>query len=165
MRRLLNDENELLRDRVAGCLILIYAQPLTRILALSVDDVAVERGRVWIHLGRESVDLPEPLGQLTAALARDPTGRASTAIAGAPSPWLFQGMRIGQPLSHAHAAKRLKRLGVRPLGGRTAAILTLAAALPPTILADMLGISETSASKFYRVAGGEWYRYAASAVS
>ena len=62
---------------------------------------------------------------------------AQTGIAGATPPWLFQGMRIGEPLSHAHAAKRLKRLG----------------------------ISETSASKFYRLAGGEWNRYAAGSVS
>jgi hypothetical protein len=165
VRRLLNDEDALLRDRVAGCLILIYAQPLTRILGLSVDDVAVDGDRVWIHLGREPVELPEPLAQLTAALIRDPAGRASTAIAGAAPPSLFQGMRIGEPLSHAHAAKRLKRLGVRTLGGRTAAILTLAAALPPTILAEMLGISETTASKWYRLAGGEWNRHSASAVS
>jgi len=165
VRRLLNDEDVLLRDRVAGCLILIYAQPLTRILALSVDDVAADGDRVWIRLGREPVELPDPLAQLTATLARNPAGRASTAIAGAAPPWLFQGMRVGEPLSHAHAGKRLKRLGVRTLGGRTAAILTLAAALPPTILAEMLGISETSASKWYRLAGGEWNRYAAGTVS
>jgi hypothetical protein len=114
-------------------------EPLTRILALSVDDVAVDGDRVWIHFGREPVELPDPLAHMTATLARNPAGRASTAIAAAPPPWLFQGMRVGQPLSHAHAAKRLKRLGVRTLGGRTGAILTLAAALPPTILAEMLG--------------------------
>jgi hypothetical protein len=69
-------------------------------------------------------------------------------------------MRVGKPLTHAHAAKRLKRLGVRTLGGRTAAMMTLAALLSPMILAELLGISETSASKCYRLAGGEWTRYA-----
>ena len=47
------------------------------------------------------------------------------------------------------------------IGGRTSAIGSLAAALPPTILAELLGISDTSASKWYRLAGGEWNRYAA----
>jgi hypothetical protein len=98
---------------------------------------------------------------MTATLARNPTGGASTAIAGAAPRWLFQGMRVGEPLNYAHARKRLKRLGVRTLGGRTAAILTLAAALPLTILAEMLGISESSASKWYRLANGDWNRYAA----
>lgn len=162
VRGLLHDDAIDLRDRVAGLLILIYAQPLTRILALRIDDVAIDGERVHVRLGREPVELPEPLAQLTATLATDPGGRASTAIAGADPPWLFQGMRVGEPLSHSRAARRLKRLGVRTLGGRTAAIISLAAALPPTILAELLGISESSASKWYRLAGGEWNRYAAA---
>jgi hypothetical protein len=165
VRRLLNDTNVNVRERVAGCLVLVYAQPLTRVLALTIDDVAVVGDRVWIRLGREPVELPKPLAQLTATLAQNPTGRASTAVAGVAPPWLFQGMRVGQPLSHAQAAKRLKRLGVRTLAGRTAAVLTLAAALPPTILAEMLGISETSASKWYCLAGGEWGSYAAQGTA
>jgi len=160
VRRLLGDETVDLRDRVAGCLILIYGQPLTRILALTIDHVAADGDRVSIRLGLEPVELPEPLAQLTARLARNPAGRASTAIAGASPAWLFQGMRVGEPLSHSRAARRLKRLDVRPLRGRTAAMITLAAALPPTILAELLGISETSASKWYRLAGGEWTHYA-----
>jgi hypothetical protein len=118
VRRLLGDDDALLRDRAAGCLVLIYAQPLTRIPALLVDDVIVDGDRVWIQLGREPVELPDPLAQL----------------------------------------------GIRTLGGRTAAIQTLAAPLPPTILAEMLGISETSASKWHPLAGGEWNRFPAEAA-
>jgi hypothetical protein len=161
VRRLLHDPDVDLRDRVAGCLILIYAQPLTRILSLTIGDVAIDGDRVCVRLGREPVELPEPLAQLIATLARDPAGRASTAIAGAEPPWLFQGMRVGEPLSHSRAARRMKRLGIRTLGGRTGAIISLAGALPPTILVELLGISDTSASKWYRLAGGEWSRYAA----
>ena len=36
--------------------------------------------------------------------------------------------------------------------------------MPPTILADLLGISESGASKWYQLAGGEWGRYAADAT-
>lgn len=61
--------------------------------------------------------------------------------------------------------ERLKRLGVRTLGGRTATILTLAAALRTTILAELLAISETSASKFHRLAGGESNRCAGGGIS
>jgi hypothetical protein len=160
----LHDDEVDLRDRVAGLLILIYAQPLTRILGLTVHDVVIDEDRVCIRLGREPVELPEPLGQLTAELARYPAGRASTAIAGSKPAWLFQGMRVGEPLSHSRASRRLRRLGVRTLGGRTAAIMTLAAALPPTIVAELLGISTTSAAKWYRLAGGEWSRYAARSI-
>jgi hypothetical protein len=141
---------------------LIYAQPLTRILGLRVDDVVIDGDRVRLRLGREPVELPDPLAQLAATLARNPAGRASTGVAGAEPPWLFQGMRVGEPLSHSRASRRLNRLGVRTLGGRTSAIATLASALSPTILAELLGISETTACKWYRLAGGEWNRYAAA---
>lgn len=56
---------------------------------------------------------------------------------------------------HAPPA-RVTRLGVKPLGGRTGAVMTLATTLPPTILAELLGSLETSASKWYRLVGGEW---------
>ena len=164
VRRLLHDDTLDFRDRVAGLLILLYAQPLTRILALKIEDVMIETDRVYLRLGRDPLELPEPLAHLTAMLARSPTGRASTAIAGAEPPWLFQGMRVGAPLSQSRASRRLNRVGVRILSGRTSAIMSLAAALPPTILAELLGISESGASKWYTLAGGEWARYAAQAT-
>jgi hypothetical protein len=44
--------------------------------------------------------------------------------------------------------------------------VTLAAALlHPTILAELLGISETRAGKWYRLAGGEWNRHAAASTA
>jgi len=163
VRRLLHDDAVDLRDRVAGLLILIYAQPLTRILALKIEDVMINDGeRVYLRLGRDPLELPDPLAHLTATLARNPAGRASTAIAGVKPPWLFQGMRVGEPLSQSRASRRLNRVGVRTLSGRTSAIMSLAAALPPTILAELLGISESGASKWYTLAGGEWNRYAAN---
>jgi hypothetical protein len=161
VRRLLRDEAIDLRDRVAGCLLLVYAQPLTRIVALTADQVTVHRDRVTIALGDGALELPEPLAHLTATLAQTRRARASTAAARTVPPWLFPGMRVGQPLDYAYLQRRLGRLGIRPLAGRTSAVMTIAGALPPTILADLLGISETTATKWYRIAGGEWSRYAA----
>lgn len=54
---------------------------------------------------------------MTAAMARDPAGSASTAIAGVPLRRLFQGLRIGEPLSHSHAARQLQGLGSEPAVG------------------------------------------------
>lgn len=164
VRRLLSDDALYLRDRVLGCLLLIYAQPLTRILALTVEDVFIDADRVWLRLGRTPLELPDPLAELVAALARGPRGRATTAAARTSPRWLFAGMRVGAPLDHTQAAKRLKRLGIRPLQARTGAIIALAGALPPSILADLLGISQSSASKWYSLAGGEWTRYATHAA-
>jgi hypothetical protein len=37
--------------------------------------------------------------------------------------------------------------------------------LHPTILAELLGISETRAGKWYGLAGGEWNRYAPASTA
>jgi hypothetical protein len=165
VRRLLRDQTIDLRDRVGGCLLLIYAQPLTRIVRLTADQVTATGDQVTIALGNGPLELPEPLAQLTATLARTRRARASTAASADPSPWLFPGMRVGQPLDYSHFQRRLTRLGIPPLAGRTGAIVALAGTLPPTILAELLGISETTASKWYRLAGGEYNRYAAQSIS
>jgi hypothetical protein len=72
-------------------------------------------------------------------------------------------MRVGEPLSQSRALRRMQHLGTRSLSGRTGAIIDLAGALPPTVLAELLGLSDTTASQWYRLAGCEWNRYAASA--
>lgn len=65
IRRLLSDESLDLRDRVAGCLVLLFAQPISRLVLLTRDAVQQRQGRVFISLGREPLLLPEPLATLT----------------------------------------------------------------------------------------------------
>jgi hypothetical protein len=156
----LGDADLDLRDRVAGCLVLLYAQPVSRILMLTTDHVTTSRNRIAIRLGNTPLELPEPLGQLTARLASERPGRATTAVGGSAPAWLFQGMRVGTPLDETHFRRRLQRLAITPLAARTAAQTNLAAALPPTIVADLLGFSTSAASNWYQLTGGEWNRYA-----
>jgi hypothetical protein len=52
-------------------------------------------------------------------------------------------------------------LGLPSLRARTGALLALADTLPPVILFDLLGISEDNASRWARLAAGDWNRYAA----
>ena len=159
-QRLLGDADLDLRDRVAGCLVLLYAQPVSRILMLTTEHLTTNRGRTAIRLGNTPLELPEPLGQLTARLASERPGRATTAVGGSAPAWLFQGMRVGTPLDETHFRRRLQRLAIMPRAARTAAQTNLAAALPPTIVADLLGFSTSAASNWYQLTGGEWNRYA-----
>jgi hypothetical protein len=131
VRRLLRDQTIDLRDRVGGCLLLIYAQPLTRIVGLSVDRVTVAGDRVTITLGNGPLELPEPLAQLTATLARTRRARASTAAAAAASPLLFPGMRVGRPLDYTYFQRRLNRLGIPPLAGRKQVVPTRRRGIQP----------------------------------
>jgi hypothetical protein len=76
--RLLTDERLDLRDRVAGTLLLLFAQPLSRQVLLTVDDVDQDGGRVTLRLGNDPLELPEPLAGLVVRLADERPRLAST---------------------------------------------------------------------------------------
>jgi len=68
VNRLLHDNNLSLTDRVAGCLVLLYAQQLSRIVALTVNQVTTTDDGVHLRLGTGPVSVPEPLGALVVEL-------------------------------------------------------------------------------------------------
>lgn len=70
--RLLADEELDLADRVAGCLVLLYAQPVARVARLRSEHVDERDGRVIVTLGRQPAPLPRPLGELI--LRCEPSG-------------------------------------------------------------------------------------------
>lgn len=56
IRRAITDEQIPAMDRVAALLLLLYAQPITRIVRLTLDDITVHDGQVLLRLG----DPPTP---------------------------------------------------------------------------------------------------------
>ena len=71
-RWLLHDDSLKPEDRVAGLLVLLYAQWPSAISRLTLGHVQADDGQVRIRLGREPVILPEPLAALVRAAARHP---------------------------------------------------------------------------------------------
>lgn len=53
------------------------------------------------------------------------------------------------------------RHGLTPLAGRNAAIVMLAAELPASVLADLIGIHEATATRWARRANRDWHTYLA----
>jgi integrase len=160
VERLLHDDAVDLTDRVAGCLLLLYAQQLSRIVAMKVEDVVDRGDGVRLRVGTEELAVPEPLGGLIATLAA--TGRRYLGV-GTPAstPWLFPGLMPGRPLTAARLGDRLGNLGVDARAGRRAALMHLAARLPAAVLAEVLNLSPGTAVDWVRAAGGDWSSYAA----
>jgi hypothetical protein len=158
--RLLHDGGLQVTDRVAGCLVLLFGQNMTRIAALTTSDV-ISRGQdVSVRLGRHEVPVPSPLGRLLLTLIHD--GKPYTGIGSRPgSRWLFPGLLPGRPITPARLAERLRALGIPAKAGRRAALIGLAAQIPAAVLADLLGLHPTTAVTWMRQAGGDWSRYAA----
>lgn len=154
LRRLLHHDRADPRDRLAGCLLLLYAQPLTRTACLRTTDVAAtDAGGVTVRLGRGAVALPPPLGELALAL-RD----QRNAAAGGET-WLFAGRKAGAHITADRLSQRLNALGIANLSSRHGALLALAARLPAPILAERLGIHQHRAAQWVRAAGTSYTDY------
>ena len=158
--RLLHDDTVDLTDRVAGCLVLLYAQQLSRIVTITPGQVIHRDGEVHLRLGVQEVVMPEPLGALIGELIA--TGRRYVGV-GSPanSPWLFPGLFPGRHLSPARLGERLRKLGIRAQAGRRSALMHLAARLPAAVLAEALNLTPGTAVDWVRAAGGDWSSYAA----
>jgi hypothetical protein len=146
-RWLLHDGTLKPEDRVAGLLVLLYAQWPAAISHLTLGHVDTSDDQARIRLGREPVVLPEPLDALVRQLVATRHGHAAIGDAGT-SPWLFPGGQPGQ-------------LGIRSGQSRSAALFQLATDLPAAILALLLGIHISVAVAWQRAAAGDWAAYAA----
>lgn len=158
--RRLHDDHSALTDRVAGCLVLLYAQQLTHIVALTVDQVIAAEDGVHLKLGGSRTIIPEPLGGLLLELAAN--GRTHTGVGShVTSHWLFPGLHPGRPLHPSGLGQRLRRLGIATMPGRRAALMHLASQLPAAVLAEILNLHPTTAVHWVAAAGGDWNNYAA----
>jgi hypothetical protein len=155
-RRLVHEDTLDIADRVAGALVVLYAQPVARIVLLTTVHVQADGNQVT--LGPDRLELPEPFATLITKL---PHRRRGGAAANLPNQWLFPSTRAGQRTTPGALASRLRRIGVTGRPMRHAALLQLAAEIPPGMLAGILGIHPTTAVKWTRLAGGDWNGYAA----
>lgn len=158
-RRLVHDDTLDIADRVAAALVVLYAQPISRIVTLTSADVHALDGAVTVALGPDRLELPEPFATL---ITRLPHRRRHGAAAHLPSRWLFPSARAGRHATPRAVSTRLQRLGIQPRAMRQAALIQLAAEIPPAMLAGLLGIHPTTAVKWTRLGGGNWSAYAAA---
>ncbi|WP_228379672.1 recombinase XerD [Pseudarthrobacter enclensis] len=159
LRELLTGTSESLPYRVAGILLLLYAQPLVRVAKLRTRAIETNeaKGNMRITFGLHPVPVPKPFAQLLQEhLASRPNLRTGS---GTQSPWLFPGALAGQPLHPNTIMDRLRSLGIDLRGARNTALdehLTLS---PPPLVADALGYSHQVAFIHADNAGDAWSRY------
>ena len=159
-RRLLRDDTISTRDRLAGLLVVLYAQPTARITRLTTSHIEATGTQVTIRFGQAPIALPAPIATLTEQYLASRRGHATTG-AGAPSPWLFPGGQPGRPISASYLGHRLKTIGIHPGQARSTALFQLATELPAAILARMLGIHINVAVAWQHASAGDWTTYAA----
>ncbi|MCU1676319.1 MAG: hypothetical protein JWM93_1077 [Frankiales bacterium] len=139
IRQCLTGETETVAYRLAGLLLLLYAQPVTRICQLRTTDVLVSPTAMFLQLGDKPAIVPEPFADLIRThLANRPNMRTGNTVG---SPWLFPSRRPGEHLHASTVMERLRANGIHLLGSRNAALRQLVRDVPAPLLADQLGYS------------------------
>jgi len=158
LKELITGTSESLPYRIAGILLLLYAQPLVRIAALRTEAIGVnDDGGIVISFGKHPVGIPEPLAELLRQHLRNrPNLRTG---AGTESPWLFPSTRAGQHLHPNAFVARLRSLGIDLRGALNTALDEHLAVTPPPLVADALGYSHQVAFLHADAAGDTWSRY------
>jgi hypothetical protein len=115
-------------------------------------------GDTRILLGQEPIPLPQPFADI---LHRHHATRPNLWTAGgvAPSRWLFPGMLPGRHLTAQSITMRLRSLGINLLGARNTALQSLAAEVPPPLVAELLGYSYNVVQRHAEIAAQPWARY------
>lgn len=145
-----------LRARVAGLLVGLFGQQLTRIIKLTAHDIHEHDGVVQLLLGADPITLPQTLAQLVTELRDTPPPW----VAEAPEQWLFPSKFHPNRHIHLHTiAEDLRKHGVYTIPLRGASLINLAGHIPIGPLCDMTGLSKAAAIRWADVAGRSWNAY------
>ncbi|MFZ1996632.1 MAG: hypothetical protein WAU75_21140 [Solirubrobacteraceae bacterium] len=149
-RLLLHDEQVEASIRIAGTLLLLYGQLITRVVRLRTTDIQIDQHEnVHLWLGEDPIAVPESLATLLRHQREQTNG-----------PWLFPGAKPGMHIGSERVRRRLRQLGINPRTARPGALLALAISVPAPILAELLGYHNDTTNHWRREAAGDWARYA-----
>ncbi|ASU79174.1 hypothetical protein CDG81_13740 [Actinopolyspora erythraea] len=155
VRRLATDHTIPLRERVAGLLVLLYAQLISRIARMTTHDVITHHDDVLLNLGESPTPAPALLDDLL-------TEHTTSTEANHESNWLFPGRQPGQPLQHRSLGDALRRHEIPIQTGRTSALRHLVLQAPAPVVATMLGFHDKHTTRVLTETGGAWNRYVPS---
>jgi hypothetical protein len=156
--RVLSDPAPALQVRAAAVIVLLYAQPLTRVVQLTLDHVLRDGDNMLLQLGEPPSPVPGPAASLLLEhiANRDNMNTATNRD----SRWLFPGRRAGQPCRPDHLAARLNEIGIPVAAARGAAIRQQLLEMPAPVVADALSYHHVTATRLAAQAGATWSRYA-----
>ncbi len=140
--------------RVAGLLVVLFGQHLSRIVKLTA--LQVRHSPTRLQLGKEWIEIPQPMDSFVEELERS---ALSEPMARLGQPWLFPGNHPGEHLSEDAIGRRLAKIGIRSRAMRNAALFQLASNVEPHTLYKLLGLHPNTAVAWGRVAGNVYASY------
>lgn len=163
LERSLHDTSVPLDTRAAAALILLYGLSLTRVRNLTADHLErQDDGRTHLVTGAHRLLLPPKLARMLDDLAQAGRGRSRYSSSTEARRWLFMGLVPGRPLSADGLRVKLAGFGLHIRLARNAALIALAAELPPAVLADLIGLHHNTAARWSQLAARDWQAFVAA---
>lgn len=158
VERLLHDASLRRYTRIGGLFTLLFAQPLSRIVAMRTSQVTLTDTSVRVAFNNIDIEMPAVLDEL---IREHLQHRGKSLYASRDTGWLFPGGNPGQHLATENIRAQLVAIGVKPYEARKAALYQLAADMPAPVLAQLIGITDTNAAEWARLAARDWTGYIA----
>ena len=155
--RLLHEEGIPADVRVAGLLVVLYGQHLSRIACIERENIDPESTPPRIKLGKDWLELPDPMGRhISELLAQGPRRNAPFTEN---ARWLFLGDGAGTHLSSDRLGARLAKHGIHARPMRNTVLFQLGATVQPRTLARLLDLHTSTAVDWVNKAGGIYSNY------
>ena len=145
--------------RAGGALVLLFGMLVSRITQLTKDNVVEDGQATYLAIDGHRLMLPPRLADLLCQLRDQDEPRWTLGRLGTPAPWLFPGQSPARPAVDVLFGVRLHRYGIDAHAGRNTGRLALAAELPASVLADLTGISISTAERWSQWAKRDWAAY------
>ena len=158
VEQLLHDNSIKRYTRIGGLFTLLFAQPLSRIVAMRTSQISHVEDALHVTFRNIAIPLPAPLD----ALVADHLGERGMSLHGSrDTGWLFPGGSPGRHLNTENIRAQLVSIGMKPYEGRKATLFQLAADIPAPVLGELIGISNNNAADWARLAARDWRSYIA----
>lgn len=158
VEQLLHDNSIKRYTRIGGLFTLLFAQPLSRIVAMRTSQISHVEDTLHVTFRHIAIPLPAPLD----ALVADHLGERGMSLHGSrDTGWLFPGGSPGRHLNTENIRAQLVAIGMKPYEGRKATLFQLAADIPAPVLGELIGISNNNAADWARLAARDWRSYIA----
>jgi hypothetical protein len=156
--RLLHDESLRRYTRIGGLLTLLFAQPLSRIVAMRTSQITVTDDAVHVTFNVISIQMPAVLDDL---IREHLQHRGKSLYASRDTGWLFPGGNPGRHLATENIRSQLVEIGIKPYENRKATLFQLAGDMPAPVLAELIGLTNDNAADWARLAARDWTGYIA----
>lgn len=156
VRNCLEFEQVALPTRVAGLISLLWAHPLVKIAALTIDLVERRPSGMTIKLGENPAAVPELIAPL---FWEHLSNRGNQQTANTGTNWIFPGFRAGQHIRHRTLGERFLVLGIDPQRARNTTLQDLVRQVDARSLIDLLGYSGTTVTQHAARAGAPMSDY------